>query len=358
MNRYFLYLILINMIINVIIFVPKILIEYRYEGAVMGMLIAIPIGFTLACLYSKAITKFPGQGLPEIADKFFKHRWLTILHFGSIQLTAFSAGLITLVGFIDILTRFINPEMPRLLLLTIYLIAILFIIQLPTERVMYILEIILFMNTPLIGFIVFKAFTSDYLSWDSILEVGTHLFDRPSLKAIAAASYVFSGYANLVIFNRVIKEKLKVWNFIIIFFMSLFNLFTTFFIPIGFHGSDGAQEYLYPWISTSDSLRLVYSPIERVIFIFLMFYMSITLMSITMHWHVAFELFKGTFRKKENKKLKWIILSAYCGCAVIAVMFIETILLNQITVYWMIARLGLEVVIVISFSLWARRRLA
>lgn len=358
MNRYFLYLILTNMLINVIIFIPKILIEYRYEGAVMGVLIAIPIGFTLACLYSKAITKFPGQGLPEIADKFFKRRWLTILHFVSIQIAGFSAGLITLVGFIDILTRFINPEMPRLLLLSIYLIAIIFIIQLPTERVMYILEIVLFMNTPLIGFIVFKAFTSDYISWDSILEVGTHLFDRPSLKAIAAASYVFSGYANLVIFNRVIKEKLKVWNFIIIFFMGLFNLFTTFFIPIGFHGSDGAQEYLYPWISTSDSLRLVYSPIERVIFIFLMFYMSITLMSITMHWHNAFELFKGTFRKKENKKMKWIVLSAYSGCAVIAVMFLETILLNQITVYWMIARLGLEVVIVIPFSLWARRQLA
>ncbi|WP_423802032.1 hypothetical protein [Neobacillus sp. SAB-20_R2A] len=358
MNRYFLYLILTNMLINVIIFVPKILIEYRYEGAVMGMLIAIPIGFTLSFLFSKAITKFPGLGFPEIADKYFKRRWLKFLFFGSIQLAGFSAGLITLVGFIDILTRFINPEMPRLLLLTIYLIAIIFIIQLPTERVMYILEIVLFMNTPLIGFIVFKAFTSDYLSWDSILEVGTHLFDRPSVKAIAAASYVFSGYANLVIFNRVIKEKLKAWNFVIIFFMSIFNLFTTFFIPIGFHGSDGAQEFLYPWISTSDSLRLVYSPIERVIFIFLMFYMSITLMSITVQWHVAFELLKGTFRKKENKKMKWVALSAYSGCAVIAVMFIETILLNQITTYWMIFRLGFEIILVISFSLWARRQIA
>ncbi|WP_223587847.1 hypothetical protein [Neobacillus bataviensis] len=106
------------MLINVIIFVPKILIEHRYEGSVMGVLIAIPIGIGMNYLYSHTLNKFPGKGLPEIlADS--KHRWLVNLHLGSIQILWFSAGLITLLNFTDILSRFINPEMPKLLMITI-----------------------------------------------------------------------------------------------------------------------------------------------------------------------------------------------------------------------------------------------
>ncbi|WML39272.1 GerAB/ArcD/ProY family transporter [Neobacillus sp. OS1-2] len=357
MNRYYIYLVLLNMLVNVIIFVPKILIQYRYEGAVMGVLIAIPIGVALNYLYSKAINKFPEQGLPEILAHS-KHRWLKMLHFGSSQLIWFSAGLITLVGFIDILARFVNPEMPKLVFLVIYLAALFLIIQFPTERVMYFLEIVLFLNTPLIGFIIFKAFTNEYLIWDSILEVSTYIFVKPSLKSIAAATYCFAGYANLIIFNRVIKGKLKIWNFIAIFILGTFNLFTTFFIPIGFHGSDGAQEYLYPWISTADSLRMVYSPIERVIFLFLMFYMSISLMSVAVHWHVAYELIKGSFRGKISKKKNWMILSSFTCCSFIAVIYFNTVLLTKITVYWMIFRLGIEMIVVAIFFIWARRRTA
>lgn len=357
MNRYFLYLVLLNMLVNVIIFVPNILIQYRYEGAVMGVLIAIPIGVALNYILSTTINKFPEQGMPEIIANS-KHRWLKFIHFCSIQWIWFTAGLITLVGFIDILDRFINPEMPKIALLVIYLAAIFLIIQLPTDRVMYFLEIVLFLNTPLIAFIIFKAFTNDYLSWDSMLEVGTHIFERPSLKSIAAATYCFSGYTNLIIFNRLIKGRLKIWNFLAVFLLGIFNLFTTFFIPIGFHGSDGAQEFQYPWISTADSLRLVYSPIERVIFLFLMFYMSITLISISVHWHVSFELIKGTFKEKISKKKNLLILIFYAGCSVAGVIFLNTILLNKITVYWMIVRLGFEIFFVVILFIWARRRTA
>jgi hypothetical protein len=340
--------------INVIIFVPKILIEDRYNGAVMGVLIAIPIGLILTYLYSKAMSNFPGQGLPEIL-KGTNHPFLKILHLGSIQMLWFTSGLITLLEFIDILSRFVNPEIPKILILTIYLVAICLIIQLPTQRVMYFLEIVLFLNAPLIFFIVLKTFSSDYLSWDSILEVGTHIFTRPSLRVIGAATYIFSGYTNLIIFNRVIVGRLKIWNFISIFFLGLFNLFTSFLIPIGFHGSDGAQEYLYPWISTSDSLRLVYSPIERVIFLFLMFYMSITLMSVSLTWHVSLELLKGMF-KKESKTMNGMVIAGFISFSIAGVLIVNTVLLNKLTTYWLMIRLGIEILTVIIFFLWARRR--
>lgn len=357
MNRYFLYLVLLNMMVNVIIFVPKILIQYRYEGAVMAIIIAIPLGLMLNYFYCTAINKFPGQGLPEILSGG-KHQWFKIIHLGSIQILWFSAGLITLIGFTDIIQRFINPEMPNVILILIYLAAIFLIIQMPTQRVMYLLEIILILNTPLLSFIIFKALVNDYITWDSILEVGTYLFERPNLKSIAAATYCFSGYTNLIIFNRVIKGKLKIWNFAAVLLLSIFNLFTTFFIPIGFFGSDGAQEYLYPWISTSDSLRLVHSPIERVIFLFLMYYMSITLISISVNWHVSYELIKGTFKEKINKKMNWLILAIFSSCAIAGGIFLNTVLLIKITVYWMIIRLSAEILLVGVFFIWARRRTA
>jgi hypothetical protein len=347
----------INMLVNVIIFVPKTLIEYRYDGAIMGILLSIPIGLLLSFLYSKAFSKFPGQGLPDLlADS--KHHRLKLLHLASIQVLWFSAGLITLLGFIDILSRFINPEAPKLVILSIYLAAICLIIQLPTKKVMDFLEIVLVLNAPLITFIIFKMFTSNYLNWDSILEVGTHIFEWPNLQTTAAATYVFSGYTNIIIFNRLFKEKVKSRNFIVVLVLGLFNLFTTFFIPIGFHGADGTQEYLYPWITTADSLRLVFSPIERVIFLFLMLYMSISLMSVVVHWHVALELIKGTFKDAKNKKKNRMVVILFVVMSVAGVLFINSTLLIKLTVFWFIFRFGSEIIVVVLTFLWSRRRTA
>ncbi len=343
------------MIINVIIFVPKILIKYRYEGAVMGVILAIPVGVGLSYIYAKTINKFSQKGLPDLPIK--SHSGVKRLYLLSIQLVWFSAGLITLIGFIDILARFVNPEMPKLMLLAIYLAAIFLIIQMPTDRVMYLLEIVLFLNTPLILFIIFKAYTNPFFNWDSVLEVGTHILKWPSIKAFAAATYCFSGYANLIVFNRVIKGTLKARNFVIIALLGLINIFTTFFIPIGFHGSDGTQEYLYPWVTTADSLRLVYSPIERVIFLFIMFFMSISLMSVAIHWHVALELIKGSFKKEVSKKKVWLILSVFTGVSILGIIYFNTILLLKFATYWLIIRLVCEVLLVGMFFLWARRRI-
>lgn len=356
MNRYFLYLIVCNMMINVIMFVPRTLLQYRFEGAVMGMIISIPIGIILSFIYSRSLSKFPGKGLPELMEN--SNRWLKALLFGSIQFAWFSAGMIGLIGFIDILRRFINPDMPKLSILAIYLAAIFLIISLPTARVMYLLEIVLFINAPFITFIVLKAITSPHINWDSIWEVGTYIFEVPNIKVIAAGTLVFTGHANLIIFNRVFKEKIKLGNFIIILGLGAVNLFTTFFIPIGLNGADGASEYLYPWVSASDSLRLVYSPIERVIFLFLMFYMSISLLSISIHWHVALELLKGINKNWDYKKINWIALATFTLFSIVATEKLNTLQLNKITVYWLIVRLFFESALVVITAFWLRRRAA
>ncbi|MDP4084342.1 MAG: GerAB/ArcD/ProY family transporter [Bacillota bacterium] len=355
MNRYLLYLLLVNMLTNIVVYVPKILIDYKYDGAVSAILIAIPIGLFLCIVFCKSISAFPEQGLPEILDQLLNRKIKNIILFIFSGFWYF-AGFLTLIGFTDIINRFINPEMSKVSLAVLFAIATCFIIQLPTEKVMYIVEIILVLNVPFVFFIVFKALTNEYFSWNSVFEVGTHLFSWPSFKALSAATYTFSGYMNVLIMNRLFRQKIKGINFIVIGFLSIFNMFTTFFIPIGFHGADGAQEYLYPWTTTADCLRIPYGPIERVIFLFLMLYIGITVVSAAIHWHVAFEFLKGASSKKFTKKKALLILIIFSCATIISEMKITAVQTMFLSTYWLILRFIFEICVVTFVFFLARRK--
>lgn len=355
MNRYFLYLMLLNMFTNIIIFVPKILISYRFDGVIMSIIIAIFISMGLIYLNTKVYARFLGRGLPEIIDNKLKKPFKISLFVG-FSTFWFSAGLLSLLGFIDILHRFINPELSKVWLMAIFVAVICFVIQFPTQKVMYLLEIVLLINVPLIGFIFFKALVSDYLSWNSIFEIGTHFFTPPKMVPIAVATYAFSGYANIIIFNRLFKEKIKSINLVFIFGLAVMNLFTTVFIPIGIHGADGVHEYMYPWIMTSDSLRMVYSPIERALFIFLMLYVSITLLSVSVHWHVAYELIKGSYSQNASKKKNWLVLVIFISLSLLIVSRIDLISPEKIIIFWLTTRFFFEIVGVLGFFFILRRR--
>ncbi|MDM5327325.1 GerAB/ArcD/ProY family transporter [Neobacillus sp. CF12] len=356
MNRYFLYLVMLNMLTNVIIFVPKYLIQYRFDGLLISILIAMIIGMGLMYVDTIVYARFPGQGLPEILEQGL-NKPLKIIILVSFSSFWFVAGLLSLLGYIDILHRIINPELSKVWLLAAFLVVLGFVIQLPTQKVMYLLEIILCLNVPFIGFVFFKAVTSDYLNWDSIFEVGTHAATVPKLNPIAVASYIFSGYANIIIFNRLIKEKIKSINFVIILFISILTLFTSVFVPIGMHGSYGVEEYIYPWIITADSLRLPYSPVERVVFIFLMLYINITLISVSVHWHVAFELMKGVYTNNNSKKKNRLLMAFFFGLSILVILRIDFMHPELISMYWLIARFFVEIIAVIGFFFFLRRKI-
>jgi spore germination protein KB len=65
MNRYWFYLILENMLVNVIVFIPHMLIEQRFDGMVQSILWGIPIGVAFIYLFMKSLSKFPGKDLPR-----------------------------------------------------------------------------------------------------------------------------------------------------------------------------------------------------------------------------------------------------------------------------------------------------
>lgn len=55
-NKYFYYLFLLNATINLINFVPRVLIMGRYDGALMSMAVSIPIGMVLLVIFVKLIS--------------------------------------------------------------------------------------------------------------------------------------------------------------------------------------------------------------------------------------------------------------------------------------------------------------
>ncbi|MGG3806530.1 GerAB/ArcD/ProY family transporter [Metabacillus fastidiosus] len=362
MNRYFFYLIATNMLVNVIVWVPKILLAERFDGAVMAIPIGVLIGTIFLFLFVSAINKFPNLGIPEILEQtpgLFRFSFLFLF-----SVMWFLAGVITLLSFVDHLVEFVNPEMPSLALVILFLFLVIIVLRYSdASKLLYALEILLVLNVPLILIIMYQAYTNEYLTMDSIFEVGTHLFEIPSWSAISSVTYIFSGYANMVIFNRVFNKKISMKLLAVIPFVAIGNLLTSFFIPIGLWGADGVGELAYPWTSTADTLSIEYGPVERVITVFILLYVSITTMSILIHWYVALEMIKSMFNIKRAGKIKkfvtnWAALLSFGIASIILETMTTNKSIGQLSEIWLDIRFPFEAVLVVFMFFLARRKKA
>lgn len=114
-------------------------------------------------------------------------------------------------------------------------------------------------------------------------------------------TYIFSGYLNMVFFNKVFQkpvETKRIWMFGL---LGLGILLTSFYIPIGFHGADGVGDYTYPWVSTADSMRIELGIVERVMYIFIVLYTGISAISIGVHWHAANQLLTSMVKAESTR---------------------------------------------------------
>ncbi len=336
------------MIANVIAFVPRILIDNRYDGAIMSMLIAIPISMSLCACMIWAMSRFPQQSITEIAARLLP-KWLekTVLLYFLVMW--YLAGLITLYYFSDITKRFINPDFSPFEAMLLYAIALMFMIQMESRRALYMLEILLVLQVPFILFIMLKATINHNMMWDSMQEAATYVANMPRWLCVAAATHVFSGYLNLIIFNNVFHKPVKLWLVWIVGAVGILNLTTTYFIPIGMQGMDGVGKLIYMWFTTADSIRLEYGIIDRLIFVFLLLYLNISLLSAFVHWHVALQMGKALFGKRSEKTqlyVSWGTGGLFAGLAVAASFWIYEITMFRYTQGWLLFRLGSEAVLI------------
>ena len=312
MNQYFYYLIIVNMVANIVACVPKILLEAR-----VSMILALITGSIVTYTIARFFNKFPGKGLPELL-KEYTPKWIAIPLLMLLAIGWFSAGLTTLINYSFLLKRFLTPDMPLQWIASIFLCFISFGILMSSKSVLYTLEAVLIFNIPFVLLIMIKAYTSEGMEWDYVKESVMYIYHTPSYSAFSTALFPTLGAANLIIFNRVFtkKQRITLLQIGLIFFVFAGNLATTYFVPIGYNGFEYVNRIVYPWVRTSDAMRLEFGFIERVLFIFLMLYLAVSFLSILIHWHVVIELLKKViwlkwFKWKERNLTPYLFVGVF-----------------------------------------------
>ncbi|ETT59436.1 MULTISPECIES: GerAB/ArcD/ProY family transporter [Paenibacillus] len=331
-SRYFYCLFLMNSLINIINFVPRELIDRRFGGALMSILIGTILGTLFVYIFTVLIAKFPGKGFPEIFDSLLPKKLARILLVLFAGLWCVAGG-VTLLSFVDITLRFISPDSSPYTVVISFLVLVCICCRFDSLSLLYGLEIILSVSLPLIIYGLVKALTNPDFNWDSVLQVTTYFWHKPDLMSLAAATFSFSGYLNLAIFNRVF-HGLKLKHAWILGVEGLFVLLLTFLVPIGYFGTVAIDRHVYTWFSTADSIRMESFIIERMLFIFYFTYLSLSLVSVIVHWHGGLELFKGALSsvKKQSPKAEhwkeWGILGLF-SAMVLSLMGLDQYQLNM-----------------------------
>lgn len=330
-NRYIYWLIFLNMMANVVAYVPRILLQEQYSGVVMAIFIAIIGGTALIYWGNYIFSLFPGKGGAEILEQQLPF-WF---RFGYVFLNGciwFLAGLITLLVFTDIAKLFINPDMSSLFIILLFSISVGYGALSESKIVLFILEIILIFSLPFMIFVFWKAYTNHYFSWDAVRIVLTHYQELPSWSTISAAFYIFLGFFNVFIFNRVTSPLKKRWMWLIPCSGGI-SLFTTVMVPVGLNGTVMVKQYTYPWITTADALQMSFGMVERILFIFLLINVIISLSSAMVHWHVGIEWFKSILpplQKNGVSYLPVLIVSLFVAISACTIFLIDE---NQLFVF-------------------------
>lgn len=110
--------------------------------------------------------------------------------------------MITLIAFSEITKKYINPDVSSMFIVLAFVIVVGLIARLSSETVLYSMEILLITNVPVIIWVLYKAITNESMQYDACMEIATHILNMPPWDTLSAGTYIFSGYTNLVIFNR------------------------------------------------------------------------------------------------------------------------------------------------------------
>lgn len=273
------------------------------DGVLFSMALAAISGVLITFITVKFFNNFPGQDLIELL-KTRTTKWFSIPVLLYFALNWYIAGLITLVTFTFILIRFLSPETSIFMFVLSFLFVISYGILAKTKSVLYMIELTVIVFSPFVFLLIVKSYVNDVFNMDYVKVALMHVNEWPSYSAYTASTYLYIGIVNLVVFNRYLTEKIRfgVKQIIIIGIAGVFILLTTYFVPIGIAGFDEIDRLIYPWISTSDSIRMRFGIVERLLFIFLLIFLAIAVLSIVIHWHVSLKFFSTVF---PLRKMKW-----------------------------------------------------
>ena len=364
MSRYFLYFVTLSILINAILFVPRILIDERYDGAISSMLFGVIIGGALMYLFTSSMFKFRGQGLPEIMRQALPKSIVVpfLLLMGSVS---FISGALVLINYAFIVSRYLIPNTPIYVVLILFVLVASFGAMQSSQTVLYSTEMILVLCLPFLLFSIFKAYTNQNMNYDEIRAMIDYSNILPSWKSLSVSTYAVTGYISLSIFNRVFADIPKLKHRWAVPCIGFRILFTAFFLPIGILGTDGVNEFIFTWVSTADAIRMKYAFIERVVYIFLLVYLGISYLFAMTTWHVGSEFIRGCFSHYQpNTSSINSVLPNAISCIVFG---IGTVIVGNwlgeddlfsVSSYWMMIRSPLDICVVFSVYILSRWRQA
>lgn len=359
MIRYYYYHILYVGMMNIMVLVPYVLISHRFNGAVSSFPLAIVFGTVYSFVTSAAFQRFPGLGLPEIY-KLFLPVWLAnCLNLIGVAVWS-TAGVIVLFSYSNTVGIFFNPEASSYLNLAIMAAACLWAATRSSRSVQFTHEMLLIVCSPLIFWILFKAVFSSWLDWDAIrLVAGNGIRKPPSMTCFFAATFVFSGHMNITLFNRLNPANLKFrlrWTIPII---GTFFLLVSFFVPIGFHGTQAVGNYLYVWSVTTDSLMMKYGFIQRVLYLFLLLYTFLSLLFVMNTWHTGMEFFKACFKRYKPltdevnvPAINWWVCAFLAGSTFVYAYFTNDMINRVAAEVWLTVRFIIESILILLLLLF------
>ncbi|AXI00096.1 hypothetical protein DV702_10440 [Sporosarcina sp. PTS2304] len=354
MSRFFYYILLSNMIANVIATGPRILFSKSEDGVIVSMILGLFFGVVMNWLFIHSFKVFPGKSLPQIL-KEHTTKWISIPVLIVLSLFWYVAGLQTLVTYIDLLLHFLTPEMSVYTVFLTFVLIVSFGVLMKSRNILYSLELVLLLLFPLSIYYVAKLYFLPEINWDYIRIAMTYIDNPPDYTAFSTTVYLFIGSFDIIIFNSLIRKKVVfgIKQALFVFALGAIAIFTMYFIPIGILGFDHISDVLYPWHLTSDSIRMKFGVIERVVFLFLFIFLAIAFSNIVIHWHVSFHLLESVcggknVSGKANRIRKYILLALFWTVAIIVTIKITEYDLFQLSIYYFNSML---VVIVFLLSL-------
>ncbi|WP_409300158.1 GerAB/ArcD/ProY family transporter [Peribacillus sp. SCS-155] len=362
MARYFYYIVFLNMSLNIILNAPLVLVQHRFSGAIISILLSIPIGTALTFLFVNSMSKFKNKGLPEIFSgrlpNFIQYPFLAFL-----GIFWMSAGSFVVISYSYLVKLHLNPEMDMRLVTGLLAAVLVYGATRQTTSILYKLEISMLISLPVVLFIIIKAVRSRFFYPEHILRILDFTWDTPDFSSIAAASFIFTGYVNAAILNRYIDAK-KVMKYIwCIPLVGTLLLFTSFLVPFGFFGINAVSDIVFPWMVTVDTLRMEYGFIERTSFLLLLVYLSLTLMFGVLTWHIGLELLKVPFKNKlqsANKRVQKyapvVFTLLIAAATVYVVQKVNQREFFSVIKLWFNVRLVCEVVLVSMVLIFSLRR--
>ena len=362
MNRYFFYNYFIVCFTNLMLLIPYYLTTDRYGGAVISIALSPIFGYIFLYMFTSSLSKFPGKALPEIFILFYP-KWVVniIMAYKAIMIAI--AGAIVISTYAVIITSFLNPDANQYVMLMLLMLICAYAATRSTVSIAFILEISLLLSLPVIAFVMYKTIKNPLLNWDAIHVIANHIDHMPSLLSFASASFVFTGYLNMGLFNRILPPNFKfkyIWLYPIIAFIVLL---ITFFVPIGIHGTETVGHYIFLWSATADSTRMMYGFIERMLFVFLIVLINLALTFTMVGWHMVIEYVRtiipnNVIKPDENKPplRSYIIAACIIVLTLFAMLKVTDGTMLKLSAYFLIYRLFSETITTTWIFILSRKK--